>query len=42
MYFFSQFDLIKFNETKKLSVLNYYLYVETIEAERQRREKANK
>ena len=42
MYAVSGFDVIKYNETKKLSALNYYLYIEVLEAERQRAEKRNK
>ena len=44
MYLWSlaDYDVIKYNELRKLSIINYYIYVENIEAERQRQQKRNK
>jgi hypothetical protein len=38
----SSHDISKYHLIKKLSILNYYIYIEKLEAERQRQEKANK
>lgn len=42
MWSLSQYDILKYNETKKLSIINYYIYIENLEAEKQRQEKSNK
>ena len=38
----SSYDILKYQQVRKLSIINYYIYVENIEAERQRQQKRNK
>lgn len=42
LWAFASYDIIKHKELSKLSINNYYIYVENIEAERQRQEKRKK
>ena len=38
----SSYDILKYKEIRKLSIINYYIYVENLEAEQQRQEKRKK
>lgn len=38
----AQYDITKYKEIRRLSIINYYIYVENIEAEMQRQAKQSK